>query len=122
MRGRLLTMALLCANLMLAPLGMVHAHIAEADHAVTHAGHLHAFDHASDHHDGEPIVELDKFPNPLTAKMGWLGFVAVFFLVALWRWAPRVSGVVRTRKRSTEPITRRPRISPPLRGPPCSVA
>jgi len=119
MRRRLLITALLCANLLLAPLGMMHAHIAEDSHPETHGGHLHAFDHAPDQGDADTIVELDKFSNPATAKIGWLGFAAVFFLVCIGVLSSLRHGFLRPRRRATEPIPWRPCISPPLRGPPC---
>jgi hypothetical protein len=114
---RFIFLALLAANFVLAPLSNAHAHIDQVQ-IPTHAGHVHDAEHASAGFTADSVVELGKFTNPGPLTFSWTSFVAVFFLVTLWATMPIVRQVIRPRRRTTEPIRRRPGIPPPLRGPP----
>jgi len=114
---RFLISALFSASLVLAPLSSAHAHI-DLDHTHTHAGHVHDSEHADAGFNPDSVVELGKHANPGPVKFSWTSFVAVFFVICLFALARVGRPVRRIRRRSTEPIFRRPCIPPPLRGPP----
>jgi hypothetical protein len=107
-----------CANLIMAPVGMTHAHLRLADHAVTHGGHFHS-DSDRGHDQGTgAVVELSADATVPAAKATWTQFAAVFFLLGLvWIITPAAVRLTRKRNRQTEPI-RRPCSPPPMRGPP----
>jgi hypothetical protein len=116
--GMIAIVILGCANLIMAPLGMTHAHFVHTDHTVTHSGHFHADpDHGHDQEDGA-LIDLSADAKVSAAKAEWSQFVAVLFLLGLaWILVPVTIRISTQRNRQTEPI-RRPCRPPPMRGPP----
>jgi hypothetical protein len=119
MRLCLIAIVLLgCANLVLAPVGMTHAHLGLADHSITHAGHVHTDPAQGYDQETGAVLDLSSDATGPVAKAIWTQFAAVFFLLGLvWIITPTAVHLTLKKSRQSEPI-RRPCSPPHLRGPP----
>jgi hypothetical protein len=122
--ARLLLSWLVSVSYVLMPYSTRHAHVADDQPVHFHGGHTHDLDSDHDVRIPDEVVTITVPATPSSAATDWTWTdwqAAVNITLILALTLPFVTAILRPPSRKTEPISRRSRRQPPLRGPPLSI-